>query len=69
MERLNMDKEKIVIYEWEDIRDDYGEKLILGNGASMAIWEGFSYKSLLQQAEEKQLLDRDLVSMFDKFHV
>ncbi|MBV9267410.1 MAG: hypothetical protein JO061_14655 [Acidobacteriaceae bacterium] len=41
------------IYEWTDIKGQYGDTLLLGNGASMAIDECFSYRSLKDAAAEE----------------
>jgi len=40
------------VYEWRDLADDveFGS-LLLGNGASMAIWEEFKYDSLFTVAQ------------------
>src|SRR5216684_2283009 len=37
--------------DWNNIKDRYEWKgLLVGNGASLAIWEGFNYKSLYKTA-------------------
>jgi len=62
-----MGAEKIVIYKWEDIQEFFNQKLILGNGASIAIWDKFSYDSLLQQAISEGFIKENLIEVFNKF--
>jgi len=46
--RQSIDAELI---DWKDIKDLHEWKgLLVGNGASLAIWEGFKYESLYQKA-------------------
>lgn len=58
----------IKVYEWEDIQHlFYDAKLILGNGASIAIDSKFSYSSLLEYAKLNNLLSSDINELFKFF--
>ncbi len=52
------------IYRWEEIQSDFTEGVILGNGASMAIHQAFSYDSLLDKAKEINLITEDIDKVF-----
>lgn len=41
------------IYEWNDIKDEFTDGLLLGNGASMAVHPEFHYGSLFEAARVK----------------
>lgn len=57
------------ISQWMDIANDYYRgTVLLGNGASIAVSPAFNYSSLLENAIEKQLLSKDIESLFDHFH-
>lgn len=55
--------------EWSEIKDQFvGATLILGNGASIALHEGFNYKKLKELATmEKLFEDENIVKLFDNF--
>jgi hypothetical protein len=55
------------IVEWETIKDDYSDCLLLGNGASIAVDEGFSYSSLLEEARSMGLISERIEHLFDHF--
>jgi len=55
------------IHTWAELKDDFQEALLLGNGASIAVSPLFSYSSLLEHAIEKRLLAPDAQSLFDFF--
>jgi hypothetical protein len=61
----------IMLYEWEEIKDQYsGSAILLGNGASVAIWKGFKYSSLFDVASSKisdplGVTSRDLFNLLD----
>lgn len=57
-----------IIYDWSQIKDDYGEGLILGNGASMAFDERFSYPSLYAHAQGEQLIEQEVQAIFDSLN-
>lgn len=40
------------IHKWEEVADDFKDTLVLGNGASIAIHNGFEYGSLLEKAQD-----------------
>lgn len=55
------------IRQWKDIADQYGDALILGNGASVAVSNTFSYSSLLEHAVQRELISEDVKLIFDFF--
>lgn len=55
------------IHEWKDIEGDFCEKLLLGNGASRAIWDGFAYTSLYEEAEKADRINSKLRSLFTDY--
>lgn len=56
------------IKQWNQIADDYRqETILLGNGASIAVSNQFTYPSLLRRAQELGLLTNDIVLLFDFF--
>ncbi|MFT9383083.1 MAG: DUF4917 family protein [Acetobacter orientalis] len=63
-----MQKEFFRINSWLDIATRYnGGKLVLGNGASMAISQSFGYQSLLEQSSQDASLLEDVRRLFDFF--
>ena len=52
---------------WSDIRDKFTNSILLGNGASIAIDERLSYRSLYEQVCEKEGLNPEIINMFDYF--
>lgn len=48
--------DKIDVKAWVEVERDGWSALLLGNGASIAIYKGFSYQTLRNVAEEKGLL-------------
>jgi hypothetical protein len=55
------------IYEWESIRKDFTNKLLLGNGASIAVWDGFKYNSLYDEAQKAGRIGERLKRVFSDF--
>lgn len=55
------------IKRWDDIAAKYGDTLILGNGASVAVNNSFSYASLLDRALSDKLISSDVQQIFDFF--
>lgn len=55
------------IMPWDAISQNYGNTILLGNGASMAVSPRFSYPSLLQRAADRGLLPRDAQQLFQFF--
>lgn len=54
---------------WNDIKDDYvGASLIIGNGASIALHKYFDFRSLKKKAEELELFDEDVATLFKEFN-
>lgn len=56
------------IEQWLDIKDDFSEALLLGNGASRAINDSFSYDSLKIHAERHGLMDDNVRKLFRYFN-
>ena len=50
---------------WCEIEDDFQDALLLGNGASIAIREGFSYSALLDEARTSGLITEGLRAVFE----
>jgi len=56
------------VKQWNDITEKYGDTLILGNGASVAVDNSFSYASLLERALADKLISGDVQQIFDFFN-
>jgi Domain of unknown function (DUF4917) len=54
-----------MIKDWGVIRDNFTDGLVLGNGASIAVNEEFSYSSLWTYAKEVSAVGRDVQKIFD----
>jgi len=52
------------IVPWSSIADTYTDCLVLGNGASIAIHNGFNYGSLLQSARDAGLITPPIEEIF-----
>ena len=52
------------IYSWKDIREEYTDGIILGNGASMGIHKGFSYASLFENETKSRLITENIAKVF-----
>jgi len=57
------------IVEWAEIADQYGDTLLLGNGASMALHSGFGYGSLFDSALENGHITPPVATIFEQFGV
>jgi len=55
------------IYDWGDIEKHFKHKLLLGNGASRAVWGDFKYPSLYDKAKEAGRIDSTLTNLFLDF--
>ncbi len=55
------------LYDWSEIRKRFKDSLILGNGASIAIDNRLSYRSLYEKVCEGGNLDDEIMTMFDYF--
>jgi hypothetical protein len=56
------------IYEWGDIEKHFRHKLLLGNGASRAVWRDFKYSSLYEEAKKAGRIDAGLTKLFSDFN-
>ncbi|MGO8878499.1 MAG: DUF4917 family protein [Desulfomonilaceae bacterium] len=52
---------------WDQIKDQYSDILVLGNGASIAVHKGFNYKSLKDEAVKNGWLGPNVSKVFDHF--
>ena len=57
------------IQQWSDISKDFESGLLLGNGASMAIHQGFGYAGLFQAAQDHGHITPAVAGVFDAFGV
>jgi hypothetical protein len=55
------------VYRWASLADDFGDCLILGNGASVAVSERFGYRSLYENAIDRALITKRAQKVFDHF--
>ena len=55
------------IYDWGEIEKHFKHKLLLGNGASRAIWKDFKYSSLYEEAKKAGRIDSSLSNLFLDF--
>lgn len=55
------------IRNWMDIEADYDDGLILGNGSSIALHDGFRYPSLYEEAIQRGFITRAVAQIFEKF--
>lgn len=53
------------IVDWSEIEEEFRDALVLGNGASIAIHQGFEYQSLLQEARRRFLISKQVEDIFD----
>lgn len=56
-----------MIHQWNEIQDRYSDLLILGNGASRAIHDGFAYNGLKERATQIGAFDEGHQRLFDRF--
>jgi hypothetical protein len=56
------------ILKWSEIKDDFHEGLVLGNGASIALDKRFAYQSLLKHAKRNKLIKNNEQAIFDHLH-
>jgi hypothetical protein len=55
------------IHKWADIQEEFKGAIFLGNGASIAVDEEFSYESLVEYAKGVGLLTPDVERIFEFF--
>ncbi len=51
------------ISKWEEIQDVFTHKLLLGNGASRAVWDSLKYSSLYEEAKKAGRIDPLVVEL------
>ncbi len=57
------------IHQWAEISEDFSDALLLGNGASMAIHQGFGYAGLFQAAQDHGHITPEVAGVFAAFGV
>ncbi|MCW4152770.1 DUF4917 family protein [Halomonas sp. 18H] len=55
------------LYAWNDLKEDFTDTILIGNGASIAIDSRFKYGSLLEQATESGAITEPVKSVFEYF--
>jgi hypothetical protein len=56
---------------WGEIQGETWKSLLLGNGFSMNVWQGFGYASLFEMAKDENIdtpLDQNSVALFDRLN-
>lgn len=57
-----------MIYQWNEISNDFNDNLIVGNGGSIAIArDRFSYSSLYERAIQRGFINQKVQSVFEEF--
>lgn len=57
----------VEIHKWKDLKDDFKEGLVLGNGASIAVSDKFRYPSLYEAAKAGRFLSEPSQAVFASF--
>ncbi len=57
----------ITLLKWQDIKADFDDCLLLGNGASIAIDSRFAYSSLLEEARNNRRITPTADRVFRQF--
>ncbi|AII60229.1 hypothetical protein X793_06280 [Dehalococcoides mccartyi CG4] len=52
---------------WADIKDTYNDRIILGNGASIAIHDQFEYPSIFKKACDSKHITSEIEGIFNHF--
>jgi len=55
------------LHEWSDIKNRFKHNILIGNGASIAIDDRLSYRSLYEQVCERGKLNNEIITMFEYF--
>jgi hypothetical protein len=55
------------ILEWKTISHEFDDALLLGNGASIALWKDFAYSSLLDKGQALGCLSAEAAAVFRAF--
>lgn len=55
------------ILNWKSIESQFDDTIIIGNGASIAVYDKFNYQSLKQYADENEKFSDDIARLFEKF--
>ena len=56
------------IYEWSEIKSEFTDALLVGNGGSIALNIRFSFKSLYDEASKREILNEKAEGVFQKFY-
>lgn len=57
------------LYKWEDIKKDFTDCLLIGNGSSIAIHSLFLYKSLYAEAVSRNIISAHAEKVFNGFGI
>jgi len=55
------------LHNWSDLRNRFKHNILIGNGASIAIDDRLSYRSLYEQVCESGRLNHEITTMFEHF--
>lgn len=55
----------MTVRNWAEIKTEFTDGLVLGNGASIAFDDRFKYKTLKDEAKNKNLISEDIESVFN----
>jgi hypothetical protein len=61
-----MPKFDTTLQDWNELAGESWSGLLIGNGASIAVWPGFQYRSLFERAVEAGVLDNEDGTLFDR---
>lgn len=57
----------VVLKEWRELKDDFNDTLIVGNGGSMAVCSSFNYKDLYRYGCENRFVSETAQQIFNQF--
>jgi hypothetical protein len=57
----------MTLSDWQGIKNKFKDNILLGNGASIAIHDRLSYRSLYERVCDNQRLNRELLDIFTRF--
>ncbi|MDV7338060.1 DUF4917 family protein [Terasakiella sp. A23] len=56
-----------MIQKWIDIKDNFNDAIVVGNGGSRAVSGAFAYRSLLEKARQDGHVNEELTQLFERF--
>src|SRR6185295_9230838 len=54
--------------QWSDIKSQFKQGLLLGNGASIVLYSGFNYKNLFNNARTNNFITHQVETVFNHFN-